>query len=236
MTRIHEGNAIRAGLSPLRGSRFLARFSSGLRHWLNSIAPAGAGCISICIVEQRRARKRTVATRRAALLLAAAAICCGCAQEPDKLERFVPAPELAERALEAVLADWKAGKPPGSIDRLAVKVHITDNQRKPGQLLDDFEILGEVPSATVRCFAVRLKLREPLAEEKVRYAVFGIDPLWVFRQEDLEMLGHWEHPMPAEEPASAKVADQVTANAREEENANEQSEEPPRKTSDETEK
>src|SRR5260370_1024374 len=128
---------------------------------------------------------------RAAVLLAAAAICCGCAQEPDKLERYVPAPELAQRALEAVLADWKAGKPPGPIDRLSVMVQITDNQRKPGQLLDDFEILGEVPGATARCFGVRLKLREPVAEEKVRYAVVGIDPLWVFRHADLEMLGHW---------------------------------------------
>jgi hypothetical protein len=170
------------------------------------------------------------------VLLAAATICCGCAQEPDKLERFVPAPELAERALEAVLSDWKAGKPPGPIDRLTVKVHITDNQRKPGQLLDDFEILGEVPGATARCFAVRLKLREPVAEEKVRYAVFGIDPLWVFRQEDLEMLGHWEHPMPPEEPAASQAADQETRDASKEENANDQSEKPARITTDETEK
>jgi hypothetical protein len=167
---------------------------------------------------------RRVAT---ALLLAVAAICCGCAREPDKLERFRPAPDLAERALEAVLSDWKAGKPPGSIDRLAVKVNITDNQRTPGQLLDDFEILGEVPGATARCFAVRLKLREPIAEEKVRYAVFGIDPLWVFRQEDLEMLGHWEHPMPAEEEEVASQAgDQPTSNESEAERANEQSEKP----------
>jgi hypothetical protein len=103
-------------------------------------------------------------------------------------------------------------------------------------LLDDFEILGEVPGPTGRCFAVRLKLREPVAEEKVRYAVFGIDPLWVFRQEDLEMLGHWEHPMPPEEPAASQAADQETRDASKEENANDQSEKPARITTDETEK
>ena len=122
----------------------------------------------------------------------------------------MPASDLAHSALEAVLADWKAGLPPGPIDRLPVKVQITDNQRKPGQLLEDFEILGEVPGATARCFAVRLKLRDPVAEEKVRYAVFGIDPLWVFRQEDLEMLSHWEHPMPAEETAGDAPTDDTS--------------------------
>jgi hypothetical protein len=161
---------------------------------------------------------------RAATLLAATAICCGCDREPDNLDRFVPAPELARAALEAVLADWKAGLPLGPIDRLAVKVQITDNQRKPGQLLDDFEILGEVPGATARCFAVRLKLREPFAEEKVRYAVFGIDPLWVFRQEDLEMLGHWEHPMEPEESASSQAEDQEPSNASNSESADGQTE------------
>jgi hypothetical protein len=174
---------------------------------------------------------------RAAVLLAVAAICCGCAREPDKLERFVPAPELAERALEAVLVDWKAGLPPGRIDRLAVKVELNDKQRKPGQLLDDFEILGEVPGPTGRCFAVRLKLREPVAEEKVRYAVFGIDPLWVYRQEDLEMISHWEHPMLAEEEqVASQAADQETSNESEAESANEQSDKPSRITADETEK
>jgi hypothetical protein len=144
------------------------------------------------------------------MLLATAAICSGCTREPETLERFMPASDLAHSALEAVLADWKAGLPPGPIDRLPVKVQITDNQRKPGQLLEDFEILGEVPGATARCFAVRLKLRDPVAEEKVRYAVFGIDPLWVFRQEDLEMLSHWEHPMPAEEKAGDAPTDDTS--------------------------
>lgn len=136
----------------------------------------------------------------------------------------MPASDLARTALEAVLADWKAGLPPGPVDRLKVKVQITDNQRKPGQLLEDFEILGEVPGATTRCFAVRLKLREPIAEEKVRYAVFGIDPLWVFRQEDLEMLGHWEHPMEPAEPASSQPAAEEPGTSSDSENVNEQTE------------
>jgi hypothetical protein len=126
-------------------------------------------------------------------LLIGAAICPGCAPEQKKnaLERYVPATELARHALEAMLVDWKEGLEPGPIDRLAVGVCVVDKQRKKGQTLDEFEILGEAPADKVRCFAVRVKLSGPEAEEKVRFVVIGIDPLWVFRQEDFESLGQW---------------------------------------------
>ena len=42
-------------------------------------------------------------------------------------------------------------------------------------------------------FTVQLALDAPPAEVRVRYYVIGIDPVWVVRQEDYDMLTHWEH-------------------------------------------
>jgi hypothetical protein len=44
-------------------------------------------------------------------------------------------------------------------------------------------------------FTVKLTLEDPATELKARYVVVGIDPVWVFRQEDYDMLSHWDHPM-----------------------------------------
>jgi hypothetical protein len=139
---------------------------------------------------------RCVAYRLAAILTVTA-FCCGCSRAPDP-NRFIPASEPARAALEAVLVDWQAGLPRGTIARLPMKVEPIDNQRKASQALAGFEILGEVPQQGVRCFVVRLKFRNSEVEEKVRYVVHGIDPLFVYRQEDFELLNHWDHMMPSQ--------------------------------------
>ena len=59
-------------------------------------------------------------------------------------------------------------------------------------------------SDETRAFAVRLSLENPPEVQVVRYLVVGNDPLWVFRQEDYEMISHWEHPMPAAVPKDAE--------------------------------
>ncbi|HEY2252527.1 MAG TPA: hypothetical protein VGH74_15745, partial [Planctomycetaceae bacterium] len=92
---------------------------------------------------------------------------------------------------------------PGPIDRLAVGVQVVDKQRKKGQSLAGYEILGEAPGEAGRCFAVRVKLDGPAAEENVRFVVIGIDPLWVFRQEDYESVSQWACGKPEEEPPKA---------------------------------
>jgi hypothetical protein len=120
-----------------------------------------------------------------------------CARQ-EEAQRYAPPPELARAAVEAVLVDWQAGRPPAQIDRLPVTVQVVDQQRNKGQVLEEFEILGEAPGNAPRCFAVRLKLRSPEAEATVRYVVVGINPLWVFRQEDFDMLSHWDHAMPGD--------------------------------------
>jgi hypothetical protein len=104
--------------------------------------------------------------------------------------RFVPTAAKAERALAAALDAWKEGQEPRSVD--GAKVHVADTHRKPGQRLQRYVILGEVPGDGPRCFAVRLSLESPQEEARVRYVVFGLDPLWVYRHEDFLMLAHWE--------------------------------------------
>lgn len=138
---------------------------------------------------------------RVGSFLICAAICLGCSPEPETStkHRYVPAVDLARQAVEEVLVDWQAGRAPAPIDRLSVGVHVVDKQRKQGQTLEAFEILGEAPSEAARCFAVRIKLSRPDAEEKVRFVVIGIDPLWVFRQEDFESLAQWSCGKPEDE-------------------------------------
>ncbi len=144
---------------------------------------------------------------RVGLFLLGAALCLGCSREPQNTKgRYIPATELAQQALAEVLADWKEGRAPGSINRLAVGVQVVDKQRKKGQTLDEFEILGETPFEAARCFVVRVKLAQPDVEQKVRFVVIGIDPLWVFRQEDYEDLAQWSCGKQAEEPP-APLAD-----------------------------
>ena len=75
-------------------------------------------------------------------------------------------------------------------------IHITDNNRNPKQSLEEFKILGETPGRSGRTYAVELSLKHPDEHIKTEYIVVGIDPLWVFRREDFELLMHWDHRMP----------------------------------------
>ena len=91
---------------------------------------------------------------------------------------------------------------------------MVNTHRKPGQKLVGFEILSDSADSRVRTFGVRLAMVEPEERPVVRFLVVGIDPILVFRQEDYELLMHWEHrmdpqaekgataPAPAPAPAS----------------------------------
>ena len=102
------------------------------------------------------------------------------------------------------MQSWQRGEPAGPLKNTLPALFVVDSHRRENQTLTGFEILGEVPGATKRTFLVKLTLSDPDAEEKARYSVIGIDPLWVYRHEDLEMLAHWEHPMPASSATSAE--------------------------------
>lgn len=104
----------------------------------------------------------------------------------------MPSEPAARQALDAALAAWKNGEGPGTLADRSPKIQVTDSHRTPGQKLLGYEILGEVAADGPRGFVVRLKLDNPPEEAKVRYCVVGIDPLYVFRQEEYDMFIHWE--------------------------------------------
>jgi hypothetical protein len=121
----------------------------------------------------------------------------GCQPKPvEGYERFIPEPAIARKTLAAMLDEWRDGREPATIN-------VVDKHRVPGQRLVRHEILGEVATDGARGFAVRLTLENPDEEPVVRYFVIGVEPIWVFRQEDFELISHWMHPMegPATKPA-----------------------------------
>lgn len=126
----------------------------------------------------------------AAVVLAAS---LGCSRSTG-YERYTPAPEPARRALDAALTGWKTGQPvvppPGSAG-----AQLDDLAQRQGRKLADYEVLGEVTGDGGRWFDVQLEFDAPAETRQVRYVVVGIDPLWVMRNEDYDMMRHWEHPM-----------------------------------------
>jgi hypothetical protein len=114
----------------------------------------------------------------------------GCSKTGGRVEDFTPPGEKARQALEAGLNHLQGGNPPGAVPGTSPRVEIVDTRWKAGQLRA-FEVLGEdAPSAdssVPRFFRVRLTPASGPPQE-VRYAVFGIDPLLVYREEDYKAL------------------------------------------------
>lgn len=117
----------------------------------------------------------------------------------DKTPNYTPSATDAESALRQTFDAWKDGLPAGEIPGTTPLIHVTDASRKPGQVLADYQILGETKGPSGRTFVVVLKLQNPDEEIRTQYIVVGIDPLWVFRQEDYDLLTHWDHLMPSDE-------------------------------------
>jgi hypothetical protein len=111
----------------------------------------------------------------------------------ESFARFKPSEEVAQSALEAALRSWQKGEPPGELaGPKSPAIILNDTFRQPGQTLAHFKILGEAPGDGPRCFAVRVSLRNPDEEQSLRFVVYGVDPVWVYRYEDYEMYMHWE--------------------------------------------
>lgn len=150
-------------------------------------------------------RQTRMLSRIAGLVwLCLASFGCGSAADPQS---FVPNLETAQKALESVLQAQQAGESAFPVSGTKPAVYLVDSrqQQKPDQRLAGFEILGEIASDSPRCFVVRLSLTNPDAEVRERYVINGIDPLWVYRQEDYELLMHWEHAMPKPEDAATET-------------------------------
>ena len=121
----------------------------------------------------------------------------GCEATPAPIP-IVPDEAKGRQAIEALMATWKEGHPTGSVEPTSPRIQVVDTHRKPGQKPAGFEILSQSADSRVRTFSVRLDLIEPEERPVVRFLVVGIDPILVFRQEDYELLMHWEHQMEPE--------------------------------------
>ena len=130
----------------------------------------------------------------------------GCSGQRSESE-FIPSERTSHDAIVTALEAWKAGQATGPVPGTTPVIHVTDSSRGSGQTLKAFEILGEVPGNAPQCFLVRLVLENPSEERRERFVVFGIDPLWVFRHEDYDMLLHWEHPIPKEPATTVSGSD-----------------------------
>ena len=111
----------------------------------------------------------------------------GCSKG-GRVEDFKPDADRSRKALEAALTHWKEGQKSGTIPGTP-PIEAVDAKWKAGQKLLEFEILGEEPQsgAGPRVFKVRLTLAKGSPQE-VRYFVFGIEPLSVYRDEDYKQL------------------------------------------------
>jgi hypothetical protein len=137
-----------------------------------------------------------------ALGLIALAAGCGGSDDPN---RYFPPDDGARRALDAALTAWQQGAPPGTVPGSADPVvQFVDSHNGPGRPLKAFTVLGLAPGDGPRVFTVQLSLDGPPAEVRARYYVVGVNPVWVIRQEDYEMLNHWEHHHGKDEKAGAR--------------------------------
>jgi hypothetical protein len=135
------------------------------------------------------------------LLLCAAFVGC----KSRTTEDYRPSEQLCRQALIAALDAWKLGDSPGRIEGTPA-VQVGDTLRRPGQKLVSYEILGETAGDQGRQFAVRVVFTNPSAEEKIDFILIGIDPIWVFRQEEYDMVTHWEHKMTSEVAGDSQPA------------------------------
>jgi hypothetical protein len=136
------------------------------------------------------------------LVVLIASVISGCEPPPEPIP-IVPDTAKGRQAIEALMATWKDGHPTGIIEPTTPRVQVVDTHRKPGQKLAGFEILSDSADSRVRTFSVRVSLLEPEERPVVRFLVVGIDPILVFRQEDYELLMHWEHQMDPEPDKAA---------------------------------
>jgi hypothetical protein len=124
-------------------------------------------------------------------LLAGALLFLGCSKTGKRVEDFTPPADNARQALEAALNHWKAGGTPGSIPGTTPQVEVVDAKWKAApKQLREFEIGGEESrgdASAPRYFKVKLTMASGPPQD-VRYVVVGIDPLWVYREQDFDAL------------------------------------------------
>lgn len=164
-------------------------------------------------MSDRRLHGRRVAGGVGALLAGLLLAAGGCGAPAPPGQRFTPSESAARAALQTSLSAWQAGGPVDSLTFDGGRAHLADGQQAAGRRLERFEILGEGSAHSGRRYLVQIQLDGPDPAQKVNYVVIGIDPVWVIRQQDLEMLLHWDHPMDGQPPAAKAAAKPTSPDA-----------------------
>lgn len=114
---------------------------------------------------------------------AAALVLCGCGRADRSELDILPSTDKARDALETSLAAWKNGTKMADVKGDTVGIQVSDRMWMKGKKLAAYEILAAEDTPGPRWFSVKLTMvgAQP---QTVRYAVLGIDPLWVYREED----------------------------------------------------
>lgn len=145
-----------------------------------------------------------------------AALSAGCREEPKTpVAQYVPTSESARAGLVQVMDDWLEGISPEDSGARHPKVHIVDQTRRPDQRLVRYEIMGEMPADNARAFAVRVHYDGADESEVVRFLAVGVEPLWIFREEDYETIWMHEDEETAETAAGEAVVTDQRAEAGE---------------------
>src|SRR5437870_5175278 len=111
-------------------------------------------------------------------------VVCGCGGSNRSELDILPSADQARAALEKVLTAWKDGQKIGKVQGDSQSIEVVERVWQSGGKLAAFEIVRAEDKPGPRWFAVKLTLVGSSAPQEVRYAVLGLDPLWVFREED----------------------------------------------------
>jgi hypothetical protein len=139
------------------------------------------------------------------LALLAVTICpsCGTAQ-PEAPPSLLPDPQLARQALQDALEEWRTSPLADTTSPSRKSMIFVDQQRRPGQKLREFAVLGDSVVDNCRRYVVRLSLAEPDESLLAAYYVFDRQPIWVYRVEDFDMMMHMDM-APEDSPRSGHV-------------------------------
>jgi hypothetical protein len=110
----------------------------------------------------------------------------GCSRLRNEYD-ILPNTDKARDALDKALAAWKAGQKVGTIQVDSQKIEVLERVWQSGKKLAAYEIVKAEDKPGPRWFTVKLTLQGS-APQQVNYAVLGIDPLWVYREEDYNQM------------------------------------------------
>lgn len=146
-------------------------------------------------------------------LLASIALFSGCVHRDGDAARvgIVPGSTESRKALETSLAAWRDQESPKPELVTIGGLNFVDLTRLAGQKLDRYQILTEIEAPHARYLTARLQLTNPDETKVVRYLVFGAAPIWVYREEDFNMIMHWDHKMDDQAIAAETTLDRSSA-------------------------